>query len=487
MQSNPLAGQEVPISPRASINCTATTIEIETKELIPDWAVISHEDTLQSAQNNSHIQSHQATQTFFTPTTPNFLKAKTSETLDKPNEKYSTETKTSDLYTKLFDAILLLSGLTIIIAFAYGYFKHPITILGFVPILIVGPLLWWVGWLKPNNKPYWIKSLIFGGSVAVIISLLVQMGVSVIWEALFDSGPNKPSIGYVTMLATIVAPIIEELTKGLAIISVIFLYKKADGILDSVLLACWAALGFTVVEDLLYIYRASEFSVEEGLMIFGARAILTPFTHVIFTLWIGIAIGIAIEKKQSLISSWWGWLVAIILHGAWNALPVYLASTSPGDFFFSRPNSSFQPNPSQSLIAFVWGCAFVALFGFTIFYLVKKRIKDKERLDLMLPWISNHYNHSDETLKDFANWRQIQSNRKKVSRNRLKQFDIITGSLTRLADFHTQIVSKDETQINHSQSEEEITLELNNAICVYYSQTSDKKEEPRKEIDHTLF
>jgi len=485
VQSNPLAGQEVPISPRASINCTATTIEIETKELIPDWAVISHEDTLQSAQNNSHIQSHQATQTFFTPTTPNFLKAKTSETLDKPNEKYSTETKTSDLYTKLFDAILLLSGLTIIIAFAYGYFKHPITILGFVPILIVGPLLWWVGWLKPNNKPYWIKSLIFGGSVAVIISLLVQMGVSVIWEALFDSGPNKPSIGYVTMLATIVAPIIEELTKGLAIISVIFLYKKADGILDSVLLACWAALGFTVVEDLLYIYRASEFSVEEGLMIFGARAILTPFTHVIFTLWIGIAIGIAIEKKQSLISSWWGWLVAIILHGAWNALPVYLASSSPGDFFFSRPNTDFQPNPAQSMIAFVWGCGFVALFGFTIFYLIKKRIKDRESLDLMLPWLSQHYGLTEQVRIDFSTWKRIQSNRKRVNKNQLSQFDLLTGSLTRLSQFHTQAPTNSDISINHTESEVEILDDLYSSICMLYSETNQLETDMREPIGVT--
>src|SRR5699024_11061340 len=129
------------------------------------------------------------------------------------------------------------------------------------------------------------------------------------------------------MGATLGAPVIEETAKGLGVL-LLFLARRRyfDGPVDGIVYAAMVAAGFAFVENILYFGRSMEILPQ----IFVMRGILSPFAHVLFTLAIGVALGLAARSRAR--AAWLGalpvgWLVAVLLHALWNG------STFTGSFF----------------------------------------------------------------------------------------------------------------------------------------------------------
>jgi hypothetical protein len=123
---------------------------------------------------------------------------------------------------------------------------------------------------------------------------------------------------------SIVAPIIEESLKGLAVVIVFFLFRKEfDSILDGIVYAAITAMGFAAVENVLYIYRNGY--VEGGWEGFWTlvviRVVLVGWMHPFFTSFTGIGLAISRMSRNPLVKFLAvpaGYTVAVVTHAFHN-------------------------------------------------------------------------------------------------------------------------------------------------------------------------
>lgn|GEM_PF-5759249 len=433
------------------------TPNLEPNESQPSWAVVSHQDTQIIEKTQQHLK---ASSPSLTPPKLALLSIPPPPKIETYQFSEARKPQRRELPSWL--SVPILTSLPFLIGgLLYAFIIHPMTILALTPIAIVGSLLWWMGRIKPNNWPYWVQAFLWGAGISVIVSYFVQQGVEQVW-LLFSDSSSLTSTSYISMAAVVIAPLIEEITKGAVVLWIITRYKKIDGIFDAVLVACWAALGFTVSEDVLYIFRASQDSLDSGFYIFIARCLFTPFTHTIFTFWIGLSIGRAIQKNQPLISSWWGWAIAIGAHALWNAVPIYLWASSPGDFGLTSPNPDFVPTPIQSAVILMWGTGFVALFITMFVFSIQLRSKKKDQLNQLLPWLTKNNNFSPYEEAVFWSLDNVKLQKSTSDSAAKKRINDTVSSLARLAELITDVKSGNSIH-EYRQNKDEIIIELNEA------------------------
>ncbi len=130
--------------------------------------------------------------------------------------------------------------------------------------------------------------------------------------------------------AVLVAPWVEEAAKGAAVLLVLlFRRNEFDGVVDGIVLAGLSAVGFAFTENVLYFGRAFLAGQEQSLttgffaagLTFVLRGVFSPFAHPLFTAMTGIGLGIAARTPNPatrLLAPLGGYLLAVLLHGAWN-------------------------------------------------------------------------------------------------------------------------------------------------------------------------
>jgi RsiW-degrading membrane proteinase PrsW (M82 family) len=129
--------------------------------------------------------------------------------------------------------------------------------------------------------------------------------------------------GDVTTTAVFVAPFVEEAFKGSAIVMILLLRRREfDGVVDGIVYAGLAGIGFAYVENVLYLGRTLEASGGSGtVFVFLLRCVVSPFAHPLFTASTGIGIGMAVRSRSRLVkvvAPILGYLGAVLLHGLWN-------------------------------------------------------------------------------------------------------------------------------------------------------------------------
>lgn len=125
---------------------------------------------------------------------------------------------------------------------------------------------------------------------------------------------------------SIIAPIVEEALKGLAIALIYFAARQEfDSPLDGILLGGVAGLGFAAAENTLYIYR-------NGFMEYGwagllsqtiLRVILAGWMHAYFSAFTGTGFGLAgISRKgiNQMILILSGYAIAVLAHAIHNSV-----------------------------------------------------------------------------------------------------------------------------------------------------------------------
>ena len=122
---------------------------------------------------------------------------------------------------------------------------------GFVPMFLFAGFVYWLDRYEKEPKlllgATFIWGVVIAGGGAYILNTVFGLGIY-----LFTGSESAAEIG----TASIVAPIIEEGLKGLAVLVVfIFFYKEFDSILDGIVYGSIAAMGFAAIENVLYIYR----------------------------------------------------------------------------------------------------------------------------------------------------------------------------------------------------------------------------------------
>jgi RsiW-degrading membrane proteinase PrsW (M82 family) len=170
-----------------------------------------------------------------------------------------------------------------------------------------------------DPEPWWALALVlaWGAIAACGIAATINTGVELVAGAL--GGKTFAA----AMGACVSAPIVEEGMKGLAVLGVFyFLRREFDGVVDGVIYATFAALGFAAVENVVYYGNAAKAAGGDALAAtFLLRGVLAPWGHPLYTSMTGIGFGIARETSRP----WLRWVAplagygcAMALHCVWN-------------------------------------------------------------------------------------------------------------------------------------------------------------------------
>jgi len=191
---------------------------------------------------------------------------------------------------------------------------------GFVPMFLFAYILYWLDRYEKEPIP-----LLFG---VFVWGMLVAAGGAYVLNTIFGitvfsmTGSETASD-----LATgsLSAPLVEEGLKGMAVLLVfLFFRREFDSILDGIVYAGIAALGFAATENVLYIWRGYDSGGWEGLFqLVFIRVILVGWQHPLYTAFTGIGLAAARMSSSCLVKTiapLIGFSLAMFTHSFHNTL-----------------------------------------------------------------------------------------------------------------------------------------------------------------------
>ena len=190
---------------------------------------------------------------------------------------------------------------------------------GFVPMFVFAAFVNWLDRYEKEPKlllgAAFVWGVVIAGGGAYILNTVFGIGIYVLTgsESAADFGTTS-----------IVAPIIEEALKGLAVGVVFLLFRKEfDSILDGVVYGAITAMGFAAIENVLYIYRNGfqQGGWEGFWVLVVVRVVLVGWMHPFFTAFTGIGFALARMSRNILvkiIAVPAGYVVAVLTHSFHN-------------------------------------------------------------------------------------------------------------------------------------------------------------------------
>jgi RsiW-degrading membrane proteinase PrsW (M82 family) len=202
-------------------------------------------------------------------------------------------------------------------------------ILSFGPALACAATVYWLD--RYEKEPKVLLGAVFGWGaiVAALGALVAQMILGGVMHMVAASDEATELAG-----GSIFAPVTEESLKGFAILLVFWvLRRELDSVLDGIVYAATAALGFAATENVLYLFGSYMEKGMEGMFgLFFLRIVLGAWDHAVYTSFIGIGLALA-RLSRSTALRWLlppaGWAVAVGLHSLHNTLAAFAAET-PG-------------------------------------------------------------------------------------------------------------------------------------------------------------
>lgn len=234
----------------------------------------------------------------------------------------------------VFEASVVGAGLALMLVGMYSYLAASgpfvglfLTIVCLVPLCIIILFLQFVDRFEP--EPWWTKiaAFLWGGGVAIFFA-----GLSNALGGAFVAGATGDASIASASTAVVFAPIGEELLKALAVVVIVVARRnQISSPLDGLVYAGFSAAGFLVVEDFEYFLKA----LADGVFArtFFIRVFMGVFGHVMYTTCTGWAIGWAVTRARSAAAGigavFFGYFIAVSLHGLWNSMG-YIAGSTQG-------------------------------------------------------------------------------------------------------------------------------------------------------------
>ncbi|HEX6717498.1 MAG TPA: PrsW family intramembrane metalloprotease [Pyrinomonadaceae bacterium] len=190
-----------------------------------------------------------------------------------------------------------------------------------IPVPIYIALVLWID--RYEAEPLWMLATAFfwGALIATFFAFLLNTGSQGVVGLIANAKAGE------AFAAVISAPIVEETGKAL-ILFILFFWKKDefDGVVDGIVYASMAALGFAMTENILYYGKAAAAGGGEALtLILIIRGFFAPFSHPLFTSLTGIGLGLARQSTNiviKILAPIVGLLMAIFMHSIWNGSAV---------------------------------------------------------------------------------------------------------------------------------------------------------------------
>jgi RsiW-degrading membrane proteinase PrsW (M82 family) len=230
-------------------------------------------------------------------------------------------------------AIGFLAAMLVVSAYfhlAFGVQAAMLSVLvALVPLTIVIPTFIWLDRFEAEPTRYLIAAFLWGALVATIVSATLNTSAMVVLRA--SSTPSDASL----VTAVVVAPVVEEAAKGFFVVLVWwFLRREFDGFIDGMVYAGIVAAGFAFTENIQYLAQAwTDGGGELFTATFVARCLLSPFAHPMFSVLIGVGIGVAATSRSGWVklgAPLLGYVLAVLAHSLWN-----LAASASGDGMFA--------------------------------------------------------------------------------------------------------------------------------------------------------
>lgn len=168
----------------------------------------------------------------------------------------------------------------------------------------------------------------WGAAGAIILALIGSFLIST-----FFSFFIKNELELSQFNSVVVAPVVEEITKGFFLL-IIISNRKFDNITDGIVYGGAIGLGFGMTENFLYFISFAE-SVQSWIMLVIIRSLFSAVMHCVSTATLGAFLGYAKfkPKPQKIFYGLVGLFIAIVIHATWNFTLNY-KSIAPLGFLF---------------------------------------------------------------------------------------------------------------------------------------------------------
>ena len=204
-------------------------------------------------------------------------------------------------------------------------------VLSFVPAFVYAAILYWLDRFEREPLFMLFGAFAWGALIAttgaIILSIFFETGIIFLTGSIELAEFGGP---------TIIAPLVEESLKGLAVLLIFWLFRhEFDSVLDGIVYAGIVALGFAATENVLYLYF---FGYEEDgwggmIALFVLRVILGGWGHAVYSAFIGIGLAYARLTRNRLVqigAPIVGWGIAVFLHALHNTMATVLIGVFGG-------------------------------------------------------------------------------------------------------------------------------------------------------------
>lgn len=200
-------------------------------------------------------------------------------------------------------------------------------LLSFAAAFLYAAILYFLDRFEKEPKRLLVAAFAWGAVVAtvgaMVGTIVLQMGV----HAFTGDAEMAEVTGMVLF-----APIVEELTKGLAVLLVFLFFRhEFDSVLDGMIYGGITALGFAATENVLYLYFRGyqEHGLGGMLGLFLLRVVLGGWSHAAFTACFGAGLALARLSRNPLVrigAPLAGLAVAMAMHALHNAMATFLGA-----------------------------------------------------------------------------------------------------------------------------------------------------------------
>jgi len=164
-----------------------------------------------------------------------------------------------------------------------------VLLVGVLPMVVYAFILWWFDRYEKEPLGLLVAAFLWGAIPAVIFSVIAELVLD-IPISYFVEPMAADVVG-----AAVVAPVAEEIFKGLALLLLLLLFRKEiDSPLDGIVYGGLVGFGFAAVENVLYFAGAFFESGLGGLAFLTIfRAFLFGLNHALFTGLTGLGLALA--------------------------------------------------------------------------------------------------------------------------------------------------------------------------------------------------
>ena len=191
-----------------------------------------------------------------------------------------------------------------------------------VPMVCFVAVAWWLD--RYDREPLWLVALVFlWGAVGAIAGALAT-GLPLMLILTLAAGAEAAT----TMAPILIAPLTEEVTKGIVLFAVVR-SRHFDNVTDGFVYGAAAGLGFGMTENFMYFLSSIDQGAVAWLQVVLIRPFFTAVMHATATATVGAAIGFARYRRAApkLACLATGLGLAVGMHAVWNGLIVATVPT----------------------------------------------------------------------------------------------------------------------------------------------------------------